>query len=326
MDIYTESSGIDTSPDMNSSSDRADDPSPERLSMLKPRTLTYDESDDMPALTRSNEHFHRNVNNNSINNNNNNNNSSDDDAKKLLDDDEEPAMLHRNRNSGIIRPMLRPSSLVHSSKLNLESPPYRKVRALRLFDTPATPKTIIKKSASSEFLQPSTACKLNTSQRTTVFGADTVPATPNVHDRPKAVPVHNKMLDSFTANINPFSPTSNFLQNKKRSRGEEHITQNNVSQMRSSASFESLVKKSNLSIHSVGDDNIDDSIVEEERQAPKRLALQDSNIPRYEKEFLELSLIGVGEFGVAYQCLNRLDGCIYAIKKSIKPVAGSVFE
>lgn len=41
---------------------------------------------------------------------------------------------------------------------------------------------------------------------------------------------------------------------------------------------------------------------------------------------LELSLIGVGQFGVAYECLNRLDGCIYAIKKSIKPVAGSVFE
>lgn len=36
--------------------------------------------------------------------------------------------------------------------------------------------------------------------------------------------------------------------------------------------------------------------------------------------------LGEGEFGVVYQCLNRLDGCIYAIKKSIKPVAGSVFE
>uniref|UniRef100_T1GWG9 non-specific protein-tyrosine kinase n=1 Tax=Megaselia scalaris TaxID=36166 RepID=T1GWG9_MEGSC len=51
-----------------------------------------------------------------------------------------------------------------------------------------------------------------------------------------------------------------------------------------------------------------------------------TNISRYEKEFLEVSLIGVGEFGLVYQCLNRLDGCIYAIKKSIKPVAGSSFE
>ena len=61
-------------------------------------------------------------------------------------------------------------------------------------------------------------------------------------------------------------------------------------------------------------------------QAPKRLALQDTNISRYQKEFVEVNLIGLGEFGFVYKCLNRLDGCIYAIKKSIKPVAGSSFE
>lgn len=64
----------------------------------------------------------------------------------------------------------------------------------------------------------------------------------------------------------------------------------------------------------------------ETHQAPKRLALQDTNISRFKKEFVELSVIGIGEFGMVYQCLNRLDGCIYAIKKSIKPVAGSSFE
>lgn len=37
-------------------------------------------------------------------------------------------------------------------------------------------------------------------------------------------------------------------------------------------------------------------------------------------------IAGEGEFGVVHQCLNRLDGCIYAIKRSIKPVAGSVIE
>lgn len=69
-----------------------------------------------------------------------------------------------------------------------------------------------------------------------------------------------------------------------------------------------------------------DDDLNEFRQAPKRLALQDSNISRYEKEFIELRLLGVGEFGLVYQCLNRLDGCIYAIKRSIKPVAGSAYE
>uniref|UniRef100_A0A1B0BLK8 Protein kinase domain-containing protein n=1 Tax=Glossina palpalis gambiensis TaxID=67801 RepID=A0A1B0BLK8_9MUSC len=61
-------------------------------------------------------------------------------------------------------------------------------------------------------------------------------------------------------------------------------------------------------------------------QAPKRLTLQNTNLSRYKNEFLELGVIGVGQFGKVYQCLNRLDGCIYAIKKSIKPVVGSSFE
>lgn len=60
--------------------------------------------------------------------------------------------------------------------------------------------------------------------------------------------------------------------------------------------------------------------------ATKRVALQDSNISRYHKEFHELGLIGSGEFGSVYKCINRLDGCTYAIKKSIKPVAGSINE
>ena len=38
----------------------------------------------------------------------------------------------------------------------------------------------------------------------------------------------------------------------------------------------------------------------EVRQAPKRLGLQDSNITRYEKEFVELSLLAVGKFGLVY--------------------------
>lgn len=56
------------------------------------------------------------------------------------------------------------------------------------------------------------------------------------------------------------------------------------------------------------------------------MALHESNISRYHQEFLELELIGIGEFGSVYKCINRLDGCVYAVKKSIKPIAGSVNE
>lgn len=73
--------------------------------------------------------------------------------------------------------------------------------------------------------------------------------------------------------------------------------------------------------------NLNDSDEEEEIEQPtKRVALQESNILRYHKEFVELDLIGEGEFGSVFKCLNRLDGCVYAIKKSTKPVAGSSFE
>ena len=64
----------------------------------------------------------------------------------------------------------------------------------------------------------------------------------------------------------------------------------------------------------------------EDEHFSKRVALEESNISRYNKEFVELELIGVGQFGSVHKCLNRLDGITYAIKKSLKPIAGSYFE
>ncbi|XP_036616513.1 wee1-like protein kinase 2 [Trichosurus vulpecula] len=59
----------------------------------------------------------------------------------------------------------------------------------------------------------------------------------------------------------------------------------------------------------------------------KRCVIRESNmVSRYEKEFLELEKIGVGAFGSVYKCIKRLDGYIYAIKRSTRPLGGSSNE
>jgi len=52
----------------------------------------------------------------------------------------------------------------------------------------------------------------------------------------------------------------------------------------------------------------------------------DLNISRYKNEFSEVGRLGKGEFGEVYKCQNRMDGCLYAIKRLVKPIAGSIKE
>ncbi|GLH16264.1 Uncharacterized protein GBIM_20585 [Gryllus bimaculatus] len=174
----------------------------------------------------------------------------------------------------------------------VHSPPYKRVRALRLLDTPATPKTILEKS--SAFHTPAPRFRLS-------------------HCKDKSKTAVGTLLqpDKPTVNLNPFTPNGMMLTSKKRTRSKRSLV-GSVSPLAGTKDMPS-------SEQSDGSDA-------EVEQPTKKLALHDSNISRYYQEFHEISLIGSGEFGSVYKCINRLDGCIYAIKKSIRPVAGSVNE
>ncbi|XP_058461485.1 wee1-like protein kinase [Malaya genurostris] len=226
-------------------------------------------------------------------------------------------------------------SAVSPRKQASMSPPYRKVRALRLFDSPATPKTIIQKSRSN-FLKA--AADASTKDANSL-GKTNDENRQTIYEKPRPVPLHRNYENVIpSANVNPFTPPGMFMRTKKRTRSGQDGNENqlNVS-LPFAFSCNKIIKEPNRKSwgFSQTQQNIDlalktcallENDFGEVRQAPKRLALQDSNISRYEKEFLELSLLGTGEFGEVYQCINRLDGCVYAIKKSIKPVAGSSFE
>ena len=81
--------------------------------------------------------------------------------------------------------------------------------------------------------------------------------------------------------------------------------------------------ESNISLNATVQKDVD---FEEDLSPNMRLSIHDANVSRYYEEFLEMSMIGQGAFGSVYKCRHRLDGCIYAIKKSLKPVAGSADE
>lgn len=229
---------------------------------------------------------------------------------------------------------------IHKSPLVTISPPYRKVRALKLFDSPATPKTIVQKSVSlgnqisltaNSLLVPSQKHNFRPllNKHNILFSplspANKSSTCDKTKNKYRAISSHLNS-DYINANVNPFTPPTLMMRSKKRTRQEE-LSNNNIllDHCDSSKSFfrsTAVPSKYNQSLVL----SLTDVDFDEVQQAPKRFAMQDTNISRYDKEFVEIELIGSGEFGLVYQCLNRLDGCVYAIKKSIKPVAGSTFE
>lgn len=57
--------------------------------------------------------------------------------------------------------------------------------------------------------------------------------------------------------------------------------------------------------------------------SPRSSSLSTPNMSRFSSDFEELSQLGTGSFGTVYECMSRLDGCMYAIKTAKRKAKGN---
>ncbi|RWS24103.1 wee1-like protein kinase 2, partial [Leptotrombidium deliense] len=196
------------------------------------------------------------------------------------------------------------------------SPGYvKKVRELHLFGSPQTPKTLLRRA---EINGVQTTITLLKGTKSRVLFKDEM-QTPFVESvsRCKGTKRRNS-CSPLSANINPFTPTGMMLQQNRQKRRKTTDSLNG-SFLNQNTSMDAAIKE-------IFEENIESDSEMESSFRLGNCRITESIVSRYESDFLELCQIGTGEFGSVYKCINRLDGCLYALKRSRKPLRGSLSE
>ncbi|KAL3216529.1 hypothetical protein MRX96_033028 [Rhipicephalus microplus] len=215
------------------------------------------------------------------------------DAESRMLDSSPPSSssdLNSSTDSGVARSLERSPSVPVQMVIPVprqETPPYKRIRALRLFGSPQTPKTLLQRAEAPQYrCREPPACQPRRS-----------PFRPN---RPSARPpqdTNNKVPALLL--VSARTATGVCV-------GTRPTPENGT--------YEDLWE-------CCDEEMVQDCIVK-----AQHITRMEPGHSRYETEFLELNEVGSGEFGSVYKCLHRLDGCVYAIKKSRKPMRGTQDE